>query len=129
MNMNAVWTLDIIIAVGMIFAAAGAIFLARKVAAFSRSLSTVLESIQRQAGDVQSEAISLMRSTQVSERHFDRLTGQLTKLAASADTVAKSLPSAASNQHGNILPRVFSMVMSVVSAYKFFRSIFSRRKS
>lgn len=129
MNTSAIWVLDIIVAVGMILAATGAVVLARKMAAFSRSLSATVAGIGKQTMDLKSEVSRLMQSTQTSERHFDQLTTQLTKLAASTDTVVKVLPSAVSNRYGNAIPGMLSTVVRAMSAYKVVRSIISRRRS
>jgi len=128
-NTSAIWVLDIIIAVGMILAAVGMVVLARKMAAFSRILSATVADIGKQTIDLESEVTRLMQSTQTSERHFDRLTMQLAKLAASADTIVKVLPSTVSNRYGSALPGVLSTAVRAISAYKFVRSIISRRRS
>jgi uncharacterized protein YoxC len=128
-NMTAIWVLDIIIALGMISAAIAVLALGRKLGEFSKSLSATVADVQKQADDLKSEAVRLMQSTQVSEQHFDRLASQLTKLTASADTAVRALPVAASRRDSRLLPRVTSTVVGVVSAYKFFKSIFPRRKS
>jgi hypothetical protein len=121
--------LDIIIAVGMALTAIAAVVLAHRIATFSRGLAVTFGDIQRQTGDLESEVVRLMQSTQTSECQFDQLTKQLTKLAASADTVVKVLPSTVSNRYGGVLPGMFSAAVSAVSAYKVFRSILSRRRS
>jgi len=128
-NMTAIWILDIIIALGMISAAIAVLALGRKLGEFSRSLSATMADVQKQADDLKSEAVRLMQSTQVSEQHFDRLASQLTKLTASADTAVRALPAAASGRDSRLLPRVMSTAVGVVSAYKFLKSIFPRRKS
>jgi uncharacterized protein YoxC len=128
-NTSAIWMLDIIIAVSMTLMTIAAIVLARWIVTFSKSLAATFGDIQRQTGDVESEVIRLMQSTQTSEHHFDELTKRLTKLAASADTVVKVLPSAVLNRNGSVLPRVFGVATSAVTAYKLFRPIFSRRRS
>ena len=85
-NMNAIWVLDIVIALGMIFTTIAVLALGRKLGKFSKNLSATIVDVQKQADDLKSEAVRLMQSTQVSEQHFDRLARQLTKLTASADT-------------------------------------------
>ncbi len=129
MNTSAIWVLDIVIAVGMAIAAVAAVILARKITMLSKGLAATFGDIQRQTEDLETEVVRLMQSTQTSERHFDQLAKQLTKLAASADTVVKVLPSTVSNRNDNILSRMFGTAMSAVTAYKVFRSIFSRRRS
>ncbi|HWQ21761.1 MAG TPA: hypothetical protein VN478_03440 [Clostridia bacterium] len=129
MNAAAIWVLDIIIALGLIFMAVAALVVGRKLQEFSKSLSATMASVGHQADELQSEAIRLMQSTQVSEQHFDQLSRQLVKLTASADTVVKALPAVASGRDSGLLPRVMSTVVGVVSAYRFFRNIFPRRKS
>jgi len=128
-NTGAIWVLDIIVGVGMILAGIGMAFLARRIAAFSRSLSATVADMGRQTVDLESEVTRLMQSTQTSERHFDQLTTQLTRLAASTDTVVKALPSTVSNRYGSTLPRVLSTAVRVISAYKVVRSVISRRRS
>lgn len=129
MNTGAIWVLDIIVGVGMILAGIGMAFLARRIAAFSRSLSATVADMGRQTVDLESEVTRLMQSTQTSERYFDQLTTQLTRLAASTDTVVKALPSTVSNRYGSTLPRVLSTAVRVISAYKVVRSVISRRRS
>lgn len=121
--------LDIIIAVGMILAVVVSIIVSRRIMTFSKSLVATLGDIQRQAGELETEVVRLMQTTETSEHHFDQLTKQLTKLVVSADTVVKVLPSTLSNRNVSALPRMFGVAMSAVSAYKLFRSIFSRRRS
>ncbi|MBA4365231.1 MAG: hypothetical protein C0398_04395 [Coprothermobacter sp.] len=128
-NMTAIWVLDIVIALGMISAAIAVLALGRKLGEFSKSISATMVDVRKQADDLKSEAVRLMQSTQVSEQHFDRLARQLTKLTASADTAVRALPAAASGRDGGLLPRMMSTVVRVVSAYKFFKFIFLRRKS
>jgi Sec-independent protein translocase protein TatA len=128
-DMTAIWVLDVVIALGMISAAVAVLTLGRKLGDFSKSLSATVADVRKQADDLQSEAVRLMQSTQVSEQHFDRLASQLTKLTASADTAVRALPAAASGRDSRLLPRVMSTVVGVVSAYKFLKSIFPRRKS
>jgi Sec-independent protein translocase protein TatA len=127
--MTAIWVLDVLIALGMISAAVAVLALGRKLGEFSKSLSATVADVRKQADDLQSEAVRLMQSTQVSEQHFDRLASQLTKLTASADTAVRALPAAASGRDSRLLPRVMSTAVGVVSAYKFLKSIFPRRKS
>jgi Sec-independent protein translocase protein TatA len=128
-NMTAIWVLDIVIALGMISAAIAVLALGRKLGEFSKSISATMVDMRKQADDLKSEAVRLMQSTQVSEQHFDRLARQLTKLTASADTAVRALPAAASGRDSGLLPRMMSTVVRVVSAYKFFKFIFLRRKS
>jgi uncharacterized protein YoxC len=128
-NMTAIWVLDIVIALGMISAAIAVLALGRKLGEFSKSISATMVDVRKQADDLKSEAVRLMQSTQVSEQHFDRLARQLTKLTASADTAVRALPAAASGRDSGLLPRMMSTVVRVVSAYKFFKFIFLRRKS
>jgi Sec-independent protein translocase protein TatA len=116
-NMNAIWVLDIVIVLGMISAAIVVLILGRKLGEFSKSFSATMVDMQEQADDLKSEAVRLMQSTQVSEQHFDQLTRQLTKLTASA------------GRDGGLLPRMLGTAISVVSAYRIFKSIFLRRKS
>lgn len=127
--MTAIWVLDIVIVLGMIFAAIAVLVLGRKLGEFSKNLSAAMSDVQRQADELKSEAVRLMQSTQVSEQHFDRLSTQLTRLTTSADMAVRALPATTSGREGNVLPRVMSTVVYIVSAYKFFRSIFKRRKS
>ncbi|MCX6097910.1 MAG: hypothetical protein NTZ77_05470 [Caldiserica bacterium] len=129
MNTTAIWVLDIIITLGMISAAIAALVVGRKFAEFSKGLSATMVDVQKQAEDLKSEAVRLMQSTQVTEQHFDQLARQLTKLTASADTVVKALPAAASSKNSSLLPRIMSTLVGTVSAYKIFKSIFLRRKS
>lgn len=128
-NMTAIWVLDIVVALGMISAAIAVLALGRKLGEFSKSISATMVDVRKQANDLKSEAVRLMQSTQVSEQHFDRLARQLTKLTASADTAVRALPAAASGRDSGLLPRMMSTVVRVVSAYKFFKFIFLRRKS
>ncbi|MFA4931654.1 MAG: hypothetical protein WC625_01880 [Caldisericia bacterium] len=128
-NMTAIWVLDIVIALGMISAAIAVLALGRKLGEFSKSISATMVDVRKQADDLKSEAVRLMQSTQVSEQHFDRLARQLTKLTTSADTAVRALPAAASGRDSGLLPRMMSTVVRVVSAYKFFKFIFLRRKS
>jgi len=128
-NTSAIWALDIIIALGMVLAGIGMVVLARRMAAFAKSLSATIQDIGKQTMDLESEVTRLMQSTQASEHHFDQLTRQLTKLAASTDTVVKALPSIASSRHGSALPEVLSTAARAVSVYKVVRSIISRRRS
>ncbi|MHB8071452.1 MAG: hypothetical protein ACYDHF_05825 [Candidatus Cryosericum sp.] len=129
MNTSAIWVLDIIIAVGMVLSATAAAILVRRIAVFSKTVLASLDNVGRQTGDLEAEAVKLMQSTQTSERHFDQLTKQLTKLAASTDTVVKVLPSTVWNRHGSALPGMLSTATRAVSAYKLVRSILSRRRS
>jgi len=129
MNTIAIWVLDVIIALGMISSAIAALVLGRKLAQFSRSMSDAVADARRQADELKSEALRLMQSTQVTEQHFDHLARQLTKLTASADTVVKALPAAASGRNSGLLPRVMSAFVGTVSAYRFVKTIFPRRKS
>jgi type II secretory pathway component PulF len=85
--------------------------------------------VQGQADELKSEAVRLMQSTQVTEQHFDQLTRQLVKLTASADTVVKALPAVASGRDNGLLPRLMSTAVGVISAYRFFKTIFLRRKT
>ena len=128
-NMNAIWVLDIVIALGMIFTTIAVLALGRKLGKFSKNLSATIVDVQKQADDLKSEAVRLMQSTQVSEQHFDQLARQLTKLTASADMAVRALPAAASHRDSGLLPRMMGTAISVVSAYKIFKSIFLRRKS
>jgi Sec-independent protein translocase protein TatA len=128
-NLTAIWVLDIVIVLGMISAAIAVLVLGRKLGEFSKSISATVVDVRKQADDLKSEAVRLMQSTQVSEQHFDRLARQLTKLTASADTAVRALPAAASGRDSRLLPRMMSTVVGVVSAYKFLKSIFPRRKS
>lgn len=129
MNMNAIWVLDIVISLGMIFTTIAVLALGRKLGEFSKSLSATIVDVQKQADDLKSEAVRLMQSTQVSEQHFDQLARQLTKLTASADMAVRALPAAASGRDSGLLPRMMGTAISAVSAYKIFKSIFLRRKS
>ncbi|MCX6085382.1 MAG: hypothetical protein NTX94_02945 [Caldiserica bacterium] len=129
MNTTAIWVLDVIMTIGMTFAAIAALVIGRKVAQFSRSLSGAMADVRKQAEDLKSEAVRLMQSTEVTEQHFAQLARQLTKLTASADTVVKALPAAASSRNGGLLPRVMSTFVGTLSAYRFFKTIFLRRKS
>ena len=129
MNTTAIWVLDIVITLGMISAAIATLVLGRKVAQFSKNLSGAMADVCKQADDLKSEALRLMQSTQVTEQHFDQLARQLTKLTASADMVVKALPAAASSRNSGLLPRIMSTLVGTVSAYKFFKTIFLRRKS
>ncbi|MCX6063781.1 MAG: hypothetical protein NTV26_06345 [Caldiserica bacterium] len=129
MNTTAIWVLDIVITLGMISAAIATLVLGRKVAQFSKNLSGAMADVRKQADDLKSEALRLMQSTQVTEQHFDQLARQLTKLTASADMVVKALPAAASSRNSGLLPRIMSTLVGTVSAYKFFKTIFLRRKS
>jgi len=54
---------------------------------------------------------------------------QLTKLTASADMAVRVLPAGASGRDSGLMPRMVGTAISVVSAYKIFKSIFLRRKS
>jgi uncharacterized protein YoxC len=128
-NMNAIWVLDIVIALGMIFTTIAVLALGRKLGKFSKNLSATIVDVQKQADDLKSEAVRLMQSTQVSEQHFDQLARQLTKLTASADMAVRALPAAASHRDSGLLPRMMGTAISAVSAYKIFKSIFLRRKS
>ncbi len=128
-NMNAIWVLDIVIALGMIFTTIAVLALGRKLGEFSKSLSATIVDVQKQADDLKSEAVRLMQSTQVSEQHFDQLARQLTKLTASADMAVRALPAAASGRDSSLVPRMMGTAISAVSAYKIFKSIFLRRKS
>jgi len=128
-NMNAIWVLDIVIALGMIFTTIAVLALGRKLGKFSKNLSATIVDVQKQADDLKSEAVRLMQSTQVSEQHFDQLARQLTKLTASADMAVRALPAAASHRDSGLLPRIMGTAISAVSAYKIFKSIFLRRKS
>ena len=128
-NMNAIWVLDIVIALGMIFTTIAVLALGRKLGEFSKSFSATIVDVQKQADDLKSEAVRLMQSTQVSEQHFDQLARQLTKLTASADMAVRALPAAASHRDSGLLPRMMGTAISAVSAYKIFKSIFLRRKS
>jgi uncharacterized protein YoxC len=127
--MNAIWVLDIVIALGMIFTTIAVLALGRKLGEFSKSLSATIVDVQKQADDLKSEAVRLMQSTQVSEQHFDQLARQLTKLTASADMAVRALPAAASGRDSSLVPRMMGTAISAVSAYKIFKSIFLRRKS
>jgi len=129
MNTTAIWVLDIVITLGMISAAIAALVLGRKVAQCSRNLSGAMADVRKHADDLKSEAVRLMQSTQVSEQHFDQLARQLTKLTTSADMAVRALPAAASGRDSGLLPRTITAVVRVVSAYKFFKFIFLRRKS
>jgi Sec-independent protein translocase protein TatA len=113
----------------MISAAIAVLVLGRKLGEFSKSFSATMGDVEKQADDLKSEAVRLMQSTQVSEQHFDQLTKQLTKLTASADMVVRALPATASGRDSGLLPRMMGTAISVVSAYKIFKSIFLRRKS
>jgi len=128
-NMNAIWVLDIVIALGMIFTTIAVLALGRKLGKFSKNLSATIVDVQKQADDLKSEAVRLMQSTQVSEQHFDQLARQLTKLTASTDMAVRALPAAASRRDSGLLPRMMGTAISAVSAYKIFKSIFLRRKS
>ena len=128
-NMNAIWVLDIVIVLGMIFTTIAVLALGRKLGKFSKNLSATIVDVQKQADDLKSEAVRLMQSTQVSEQHFDQLARQLTKLTASADMAVRALPAAASHRDSGLLPRMMGTAISAVSAYKIFKSIFLRRKS
>jgi len=128
-NMNAIWVLDIIIVLGMISAVIAVLVLGHKLGEFSKSFSAMMADVRKQADDLNSEAVRLMQSTQVSEQHFDQLTRQLTKLTASADMAVRVLPTGASGRDGGLLPRMLGTAISVVSAYRIFKSIFLRRKS
>ena len=128
-NMNAIWVLDIVIVLGMISAAIAVLVLGRKLGEFSKSLSATMVDVRKQADDLKSEAVRLMQSTQVSEQHFDQLARQLTKLTASADMAVRVLPAGASGRDSGLMPRMVGTAISVVSAYKIFKSIFLRRKS
>jgi Sec-independent protein translocase protein TatA len=128
-NMTAIWVLDIVIALTMIFTTIAVLVLGRKLGEFSKSLSATIVDVQKQADDLKSEAVRLMQSTQVSEQHFDQLARQLTKLTASADIAVRALPAAASGRDSSRLPRMMGTAISAVSAYKIFKSIFLRRKS
>jgi hypothetical protein len=128
-NTSAIWVLDIIITVGMILSAIAAAVLARRIAVLSKTVSATIDNVGRQAGNLEAEAVKLMQSTQTSEHHFDQLTKQLTKLAASTDTVVKVLPSTVWNRHGSTLPEMLSTATRAISAYKLVRSILSRRRS
>jgi uncharacterized protein YoxC len=128
-NTTAIWVLDIVIALGMVFMAVAALVIGRKLGEFSKSLSTTIVGVQGQADELKSEAIRLMQSTQVTEQHFDQLTRQLVKLTASADRVVKALPAVASGRDNGLLPRFMSTAVGVISAYRFFKTIFLRRKS
>jgi Sec-independent protein translocase protein TatA len=127
-NMNAIWVLDVVIVLGMISAAIAVFILGRKLGEFSKSLSATMGDVRKQADDLNSEAVRLMQSTHVSEQHLDQLTRQLTKLTASADMAVRVLPAGASGRDG-LLPRMLGTAISVVSAYRIFKSIFLRRKS
>ncbi|MFZ2413105.1 MAG: hypothetical protein WAW16_02645 [Candidatus Cryosericum sp.] len=129
MNTNAIWVLDIVIALGMVFMAVAALVIGRKLGEFSKSLSATIAGVQGQADELKSEAIRLMQSTQVTEQHFDQLTRQLMKLTASADTVVKALPAVASGRGNGLVPRLMSTAVGIMSAYRFFKTIFLRRKS
>lgn len=128
-NTNAIWVLDIVIALGMVFMAVAALVIGRKLGEFSKSLSATIAGVQGQADELKSEAIRLMQSTQVTEQHFDQLTRQLMKLTASADTVVKALPAVASGRGNGLVPRLMSTAVGIMSAYRFFKTIFLRRKS
>ncbi len=112
-NTTAIWVLDIVIALGMVFMAVAALVIGRKLGEFSKSLSATIADVQGQADELKSEAVRLMQSTQVTEQHFDQLTRQLTKLTASADTVVKALPAVASGRDNGLLPRLMSTVVGV----------------
>jgi uncharacterized protein YoxC len=127
-NMTAIWVLDIVIALAMISTAIAILVLGRKLGEFSKSLSSTMVDVQKQADDLKSEAVRLMQSTQVSEQHFDQLARQLMKLTASADMTVRALPAAASGRNSGLLPRMMSTVVRAVSAYEVFKSIFLRRK-
>ncbi len=128
-NTTAIWVLDIVIALGMVFMAVAGLIIGRKLAEFSKSLSATIANVQGQADELKSEAVRLMQSTQVTEQHFDQLTRQLVKLTASADTVVKALPAVASGRDNGLLPRLMSTAVGVISAYRFFKTIFLRRKT
>ena len=128
MNMNALWALDIIIAVGMIIIVTAVIILGRTIALFSRSISGVLEDVAQRTVDLESEAIRLMQATERTERHADHLLEQLAQLASSAGTAVRSVPPRGS-QTGLRPSAVLSTAASIVSAYRFFKSVFIRRRS
>lgn len=128
-NTTAIWVLDVIVGLGMVFAVITVLALGRKLGELLASLSATMVDVQKQADDLKSEAVRLMQSTQVSERHFDQLTRQLTKLTTSADMAVRAVPSASSGRDSGLLPRMMSMVLRAVSGYEFFKSIFLRRKS
>lgn len=128
MNMNALWALDIIIAAGMIIVVTVIVMLGRTIALFSRSVSGVLGDVAQRTADLESEAIRLMQATERTERHVDHLLEQLAQLSSSADTAVRSLPPRGP-QTGLRLPAVLSTAVSIASAYRFFKSVFLRRKS
>ena len=128
-NTTAIWVLDAIIVLGMVFMAVAALAIGRKLGEFSKGLSATIAGVQGQADELKSEAVRLMQSTEVSEQHFDQLSRQLMKLTASADTVVRALPAVASGRDSGVLPRIMSTAVGAISAYRFFKTIFLRRKS
>jgi len=128
MNTTAIWVLDGIIAVGMIGAAIAIVSIGRTLQELSRRVSAAIADLQKQAADLKAETVDLMRSTQMTEHHFDQLVDRLSKLTSSTDAVVRVLPDMASRRNGGTLLRMVSTIVRTAAATRFLKSIFLRRK-
>jgi uncharacterized protein YoxC len=128
MNTTALWVLDAIVALGMIGAAIAIVSIWRALQQLAQTVSATMTDLQNQVGDVKEEAVNLMRSTEVTEHHFDQLAERLSRLTSSTDAVVRVLPAMAVRRDHSVLPRMLGDVARAMSAVRFVKSIFLRRK-
>jgi cell division protein ZapA (FtsZ GTPase activity inhibitor) len=129
MSSTAIWVLDIIFAACLVVALVALVVLSRKLSALAQVLSRQIGDIGRQAGELKSEALLLMRATQVSEGHLDELTQQLTRLSSTATMAVRTLSTSASSRKEDYLSRVVHAVVRIIPVIGMVRSVFSRRKA
>ncbi|MCE5193714.1 MAG: hypothetical protein ABFD13_07720 [Candidatus Cryosericum sp.] len=128
MNTTAIWVLDGIIAMGMIGAAIAIVSIGRTLQELSRRVSAAIADLQKQAADLKAETVDLMRSTQMTEHHFDQLADRLSKLTSSTDAIVRVVPDMASRRNGGTLLSMVSTIVRTAAATRFLKSIFLRRK-